>query len=349
MPGENIQDWSTTAASNATADASIGWAEGQARASVNDSARSMMAAVAKWRNLLNGSISTGGSVNAQTFTSGVSYTGAPPTGLLVRLKIGVALTNTATTTLNMDSIGAVTILDEAGAALVAGALRAGAYATFIYNGTNWILLNLAQGALAVTGNATIGGTLAVTGATTLSSTLSAAGAAVFNSTVAVNGNTTLGDASTDTVIINAKSITQPNMPAFSASNSVADTNATGDGTAFVIDVDTEAFDRSGDFAADTFTASVTGVYFFVITVDLSSLGAGHVDCTIELFVNGVTPFRVARLNPIAIAFSGALCISLPYVLSLTATNTVVGRVTVAGSTKTVSLGVNTALSGFLIG
>lgn len=139
MPGENIQSWSTTAATNATADTSIGWAEGQTRASVNDSARSMMAAIAKDRNLKNGSITTGGTANAQTFSSGLSYTSVP-TGLRVRLKIGV--TNTASATLNMDGIGAVTILDAYGNALGAGALFLGSYAEFIYNGTNWILLSV---------------------------------------------------------------------------------------------------------------------------------------------------------------------------------------------------------------
>lgn len=139
MPGENILDWSVTAASNGTADSSINWAEGMARASVNDSARSMMAAHAKDRNLKNGSITTGGTANAQTFTSGLSYTSVP-TGLSVRLKIGTSLTNTATATLNVDGIGDVTIKDEAGNALVGGELLAGSYRDFLYNGTNWILL-----------------------------------------------------------------------------------------------------------------------------------------------------------------------------------------------------------------
>ena len=40
--------WSQTAASNATADASINWQEGQAPSSVNDSARAMMASAAAW-------------------------------------------------------------------------------------------------------------------------------------------------------------------------------------------------------------------------------------------------------------------------------------------------------------
>jgi len=42
-----LQVWSATAATNATADSAVNWAEGQAPSSVNDSARAMMAAMAK--------------------------------------------------------------------------------------------------------------------------------------------------------------------------------------------------------------------------------------------------------------------------------------------------------------
>jgi len=143
MPAEDIQSWSPTAASNATADTGINWAEGQPRASVNNSARSMMAAHAKDRNLKNGSITTGGTANAQTFTSGVAYT-AVPTGLTVRLKVGV--TNTGATTLNMDGIGAVAIKDQAGSDIGANALLLGRYVDLLYNGTNWILLSLGAAA-----------------------------------------------------------------------------------------------------------------------------------------------------------------------------------------------------------
>jgi len=140
MPGENVQDWSVTAVNNGTADSLINWAEGMPRASVNNSARSMMAASAKDRNLKNGSIITTGTANAQAFTSGIGYSSVP-TGLVVRLKISV--TNTGAATLNMDAIGAVTIKDMRGLDLVPGALFAGAYADFVYNGTNWILVNSA--------------------------------------------------------------------------------------------------------------------------------------------------------------------------------------------------------------
>ena len=140
MPGEDYMSWSTTAANNSNADSAINWAEGQARASVNNSSRSQMAAHAKNRNLLNGSIVTGGTVSAQIFTSGVGYT-TIPTGLQVLLKIGPTLTSVegVTTTLNMDGIGAVDIKNQRDEVVEEG-LIAGTYAHFIYNGTNWIWL-----------------------------------------------------------------------------------------------------------------------------------------------------------------------------------------------------------------
>jgi len=139
MPGENYQSWSVTAADNGNADTSIIWSEGQTRASVNNSSRSEMAAHAKNRNLLNGSIATGGSANAHTFTSGVGYT-AIPTGLVVKLKIGASLTNTASVTLNMDGIGDTGIKTDIGENLRGGELVAGCYTDFLYDGTNWIFL-----------------------------------------------------------------------------------------------------------------------------------------------------------------------------------------------------------------
>jgi len=138
MPGEDYQSWSTTASANGTADSAINWAEGQPRASVNNSSRSQLAAHAKNRNLLSGSITTGGTASAQTFTSGVSYT-TVPTGLRARLKIGPGLTSVAgtATTLNMDGIGAVNVKNQRDENVEDG-LVAGTYAHFIYNGTNWI-------------------------------------------------------------------------------------------------------------------------------------------------------------------------------------------------------------------
>jgi len=140
MPGEDIQSWSVTASDNGNSDTAINWVEGQPRASVNNSARSMMAAHAKDRNLLNGSIVTGGTANAQTFTSGVTYT-AVPTGLRVLLTIGAGLSNTGAVTLNMDGIGAIAVRDQGGIDLVSNMLTAGSKVDLVYDGTVWRLLH----------------------------------------------------------------------------------------------------------------------------------------------------------------------------------------------------------------
>jgi hypothetical protein len=137
MPGESIWSWSTTAADNATADSSINLAEGHARNLVNDNKRSMMAAIAKWLALTNGSKTTGGSANAQTLTTGMSFTSVP-TGMRVLVKNG--FTNTDSMTLNMDGIGAVTVKDIYANSLVGGEVRSSAYSEYVYDGTNWILL-----------------------------------------------------------------------------------------------------------------------------------------------------------------------------------------------------------------
>ena len=68
---EDITSWNTTATYNDHADAAINWAEHQPRNTVNDSARSVMAAIAKNRDMQNGSIVTGGTANAQTVTTPV--------------------------------------------------------------------------------------------------------------------------------------------------------------------------------------------------------------------------------------------------------------------------------------
>jgi hypothetical protein len=138
MPGDNIYDWSTTDSSNANSDSNISWVDGMPRATVKLSGRSIMAAVAKQRNIVNGTITTGGSANAQTFTTTMSY-GTVPTGMVIRAKVG--FTNTGSATLNLDAIGAVTIKNQHGDTLAPGELLAGTYATFLYNGTNWILLD----------------------------------------------------------------------------------------------------------------------------------------------------------------------------------------------------------------
>src|SRR5215813_5767171 len=100
-----LYKWSQTSSSDATADSTINWAEGQAPSSVNDSARAMMAAAAKYRNDIAGAIVTGGTSTAYTLTSFQSFdTLAHMDGAMIAFTPHT--TSGATVTLNVDGLGA---------------------------------------------------------------------------------------------------------------------------------------------------------------------------------------------------------------------------------------------------
>lgn len=136
-----VKDWSTTAADNDDADATINWLEGQSPATVNNSARALMAAVASWRDLIDyGTVSggtVGGSANAITLTNSPTV-GAREAGRRYLFKY----TNTGTTgavTLVVDGLtsGAIQYL---GAALVPGDIATDDWVLVGDDGTNFQLL-----------------------------------------------------------------------------------------------------------------------------------------------------------------------------------------------------------------
>lgn len=136
-----VNTWSATAASNSNADSSINWAEGQAPSSVNDSARAMMAAVAKYRNDQAGTITTGGSSTAYTLTSNQVFASlSAMNGMSLRVKFNA--TNGASPTLNVDGLGAKAIVTVTGTAVPTGAIVANSVHDLVYaNGSNeWILI-----------------------------------------------------------------------------------------------------------------------------------------------------------------------------------------------------------------
>lgn len=131
--------WSKTAASNATADSTINWAEGMSPSAVNDSARAEMAALAKYRDDVSGTtVSTGGSADSYTFTSNQTLT-----SLTDGFKIAFicSATNTGASTINVDSLGAKPIRKVSGTALSAGDLVANCVYTAAYDsgGDEWLV------------------------------------------------------------------------------------------------------------------------------------------------------------------------------------------------------------------
>jgi microcystin-dependent protein len=134
--------WSRTAASNASADANVNWAEGQAPSSVNDSARSMMASLAGYRDDIAGAITTGGTSTAYTITSyQVFDTLAHMDGQVIAFTPHA--TNGATVTLNVDGLGAKPLRSAPSVELLAGTLILGTPYTALYNNSAgvWYLHN----------------------------------------------------------------------------------------------------------------------------------------------------------------------------------------------------------------
>ncbi|RXT48752.1 tail fiber protein [Bradyrhizobium betae] len=138
--------WSQIAALNASADSSINWAEGQAPSSVNDSARAMMASLAKWRDDTGGNLSTAGTSTAYTITSNSAFASK---ALMNAQEISFLAhaTNGGNPTLNVDGLGASAIvIDATAAAPPAGTLIAGGVytATYYIVPDQWRLKNFYQ-------------------------------------------------------------------------------------------------------------------------------------------------------------------------------------------------------------
>lgn len=114
--------WSQTAATNSTADGTINWAEGQSPSSVNNSARAMMAALAKFRDDISGNLVTGGTSSAYTLTTNQGFTSlSAMDNMTIAFRPHTA--NAAGATLNVDGLGAKTLRYTNGTSLLASELR----------------------------------------------------------------------------------------------------------------------------------------------------------------------------------------------------------------------------------
>lgn len=130
-----LYKWSQTAASNATADSSINWQEGQAPSSVNDSGRAMMASVARYRDDIAGAIITGGTATAYTVSSYEVFDTLTRLGGQI-IAFTPHVTNGATVTLNVDSLGAKPLRSAPAAELPAGTLIQGTPYLALYNSSD---------------------------------------------------------------------------------------------------------------------------------------------------------------------------------------------------------------------
>lgn len=138
------QTWSKTAASNATADTNINWAEGMAPSQVNDSARAQMASQAMYRDDNSGTLVTSGSSTAFTVTTN-QVAAALTAGYTVSVQFHATVDTSAT--LNQDGLGAKPLQIYAGTNFQGGEFVAGSIGSFTYSSTGtgqWIAKGLPQ-------------------------------------------------------------------------------------------------------------------------------------------------------------------------------------------------------------
>lgn len=167
MAGAHPADWSATAGSNSSV-AGIDISEGCSPGNINDAIRAVMAGI---KGLHYGGVS-GGSANAQTVTLSPAPA-ALATGMLVLMMPGYA--NTASATLNANSLGAKTI-HKAGSALTSGTLNTTTPVWLMYDGTYWNIVGSDQTAQAIANLIDADTTAEATLATALVGALTAANA-----------------------------------------------------------------------------------------------------------------------------------------------------------------------------
>lgn len=129
--------WSKTAASNGNADTAINFAEGQAPSTLNDAARALMAVVRKFYEDMRGGLVTGGTSTAYTLATNEGWD-AYADGMVLKARLSV--TNGASATLNVDSLGAKAIQVAVGTAAAAGSLIAGAVYSFTYYAADGVFI-----------------------------------------------------------------------------------------------------------------------------------------------------------------------------------------------------------------
>ena len=149
------------------------------------------------------------------------------------------------------------------------------------------------------------------------------------------GDVTLTHSSGQLAVAGA-SVTVASNPGFEAYNSSQDDNQTGDGTAITVDFDTEVNDFGSDFAADTFTAPVSGTYEGQVEIGLAGLTSSHTEMNLQ-FITSNNTYTIAYCNPYSMAVGSILRFTWPLEAYMDAGDTGYIRLSVVNGTKVVDI------------
>lgn len=113
-------------------------------------------------------------------------------------------------------------------------------------------------------------------------------------------------------------------------------NVTGDATPYTVLWDTKFFDQNTNFntSTGTFTAPVTGIYLLVTNITAQNLGAAHIAITTSI---NTTAKNFITQNSITGASTTQQGFCISAIANMTAGDTAIARITVAGGTKTVGI------------
>lgn len=144
------------------------------------------------------------------------------------------------------------------------------------------------------------------------------------------------------IITDAGEITQPLQPAFLV-NAGAASDVTGNNTLYTVVFGTEIFDQGGDFAANTFTAPVTGRYQLNTSVELDQL-SGATSAILDIVTSNRT-YRYRVIKTMGATEALAICA----LADMDAADTAVIKITVNGiGADTADNTSNSYFSGALI-
>lgn len=157
------------------------------------------------------------------------------------------------------------------------------------------------------------------------------------------------------VCTSAGEITKPLTPAFLSYLGTTDSDVTGDGTNFTLgsgNALTVVFDQGGDFNTNgTFTAPVTGRYFFNSSVRLDDLTASHTTTYIQLVTSNASYTSLLFDGGGAFSPGDFLIIPVSAFVDMDASDTATISVFAIGGAKVVdvvALGRGSSFSGFLV-